>query len=94
MWSGADRSPGGSSSIATAIGQPVVGRCRYERRLFHGRKEEAQVALARFIVELADANFELDPTKLTFGDVLDLWYEHAQPDLELTTAETHRHELG
>jgi hypothetical protein len=31
---------------------------------------------------------------LTFGEVLDLWYEHVQSDLEPTTAETYRHELG
>jgi integrase len=72
----------------------TTGRRRYERRAFHGTQDEAQVALARFIVELADANYELEPGNLTFGDVLDLWYEHVQPDLEPTTAETYRHELG
>jgi site-specific recombinase XerD len=72
----------------------ATGRRRYERRLFHGSEEDAHVALARFIVELADANFELDPRQLTVGDLLDLWYDHVQPDLEATTAETYRHELG
>jgi site-specific recombinase XerD len=72
----------------------ATGRRRYERRLFHGSEDDAQVALARFVVELADANFELDPRQLTVGDLLDLWYEHVQPDLEPTTAETYRHELG
>ena len=43
---------------------------------------------------MADANFELDPRHLTVGDLLDLWYRHVQPELEATTAETYRHELG
>jgi site-specific recombinase XerD len=72
----------------------ATGRRRYERRLFHGSEEEAQVALARFVVELADANFELDPRRLTVGEVLDLWYSHVLPDLEATTAQTYRHELN
>jgi HNH endonuclease len=72
----------------------ATSRRRYERSLFHGSDDEAQVALARFIVELADANYELDPRQLNVGDLLDLWYEHVQPDLEATTAETYRHELG
>jgi site-specific recombinase XerD len=72
----------------------TTGRRQYERRAFRGAEDEAQVALARFIVELADANYELEPSSLTFGDVLDLWYDHVQPDLEPTTAETYRHEIG
>jgi hypothetical protein len=43
---------------------------------------------------MAEAGFELDPRKLSVGEVLDLWYQQVAPDLEATTAETYRHELA
>jgi hypothetical protein len=67
-------------------GRDASGR-RYERRPFGGTEDEAQVGLARLIIEVAEGGLELDPRKLTFGEVLDLWYQHVLPDLESTTAE-------
>ena len=71
-----------------------TGRRQYERRSFRGTEDEAQMALARLVVDVAEAGFELDPRELSVGEVLDLWYQRVAADLEATTAETHRHELA
>src|SRR5437016_115735 len=73
---------------------PITGQRRYSRRTFRETKAEAQLAMAQFIVELSDESFEVDTKDLTFGELLDLWYDHVAPDLERTTRETYRHELG
>lgn len=72
----------------------ATGQRRYSRRAFRGTKAEAQVAMAKFIVELSEDALELDTRDLTFGELLDLWYDHVLPDIEATTRETYRHELG
>jgi hypothetical protein len=51
----------------------MLGTAICERRTFRGTEDEAQVALAHPIVERADAGFELDRRRVTFGELLDLW---------------------
>lgn len=59
----------------------ATGQRRYSRRSFRGTTAEAQVAMAKFIVELPEEALELDTRNLTFGELVDLWYDHVVPDL-------------
>ncbi len=74
------RAPDGWRLVVYRGRDPETGRMRYERPSFRGTEEDAQVALARLIVDMAEAGFELDPRKLSVGEVLDLWYQQVAPE--------------
>jgi integrase len=64
---------------------PITGRREYERRSFRGTEEQARVALAELVVDVA-AGVTLVGPDVTFGECLDLWFASLVPDLEESTA--------
>jgi len=64
---------------------PATGRREYERRTFRGTDEQARVALAEFVVDVASGHTVVGPD-VTFGECLDLWFASVVPDLEELTA--------
>lgn len=72
---------------------PLTGRREYERRSFRGTEEQARVALAELVVDVAAGQTVVGPD-VTFGECLDLWFASLLPDLEESTAGRYREYLS
>ena len=72
---------------------PTTGRREYERRSFRGTEEQARVALAELVVDVASGHTVVGPD-VSFGECLDLWFASVVPDLEELTANRYRDYLS
>ena len=63
---------------------PLTHHKRWTSRTFHGGKREAQRALAAMVTEL-DGQV-VAPKQATVGQLLDRWFEAAEPDFSPSTA--------
>src|SRR5680860_518140 len=67
---------------------PVTGRKRQVSRNVRGTKREAQAVRAQLLVEVGKGQHE--GTDVTFGELVERWYEMAAPDWSPSTATERR----
>ena len=87
------RGPGSFRLVVFKGRNAATGRREYERRSFRGTEEQARVALAELVVDVASGNTVVGPD-VTFGECLDLWFASVAPDLEELTANRYRDYLS
>ncbi len=67
----------------------VTGRKRYIQRTVHGSKNDADLALARLLVEIGDGGIE-DGPDCTVTQLVNRWLAHVEADLSPATLDDYR----
>lgn len=78
--------------FASAGTDPITGKRRRVTRTVRGTKKQAEVALARLVVEVDGGRH--DTAGVTFGTALDAFVAHKRLSVEATTADTYARQLA
>ena len=76
---------------SAGVREPQLARGRQLSRTFKGTERAARNALRRFAIEVEDR--QVDPTRMTVGELLDEWLRHSGPGLRPKTLANYRQKI-